>query len=87
MSVDAIVLQACQSCTHRTVVVADDSRMTCKRCGAARGVLSAESHMFIRTVERTFGPLTEPVVLRSKDMLQAKADRHLINLEEAARVR
>jgi hypothetical protein len=45
--------------------------------------LDAETLNFIRGIERHFGPLTEPIVLRSKDSTQAKADRHLINLEVA----
>lgn len=57
--------------------------MHCYRCKSDRGALDAETQTFIRTIEKNFGPLTEPIVLRSKQSTAAKRDRHLANLASA----
>jgi hypothetical protein len=46
---------------------------------SGRSTLSAETHNFIRAVEKNFGPLSEPIVLRSNTSTAARSDRHLIN--------
>jgi hypothetical protein len=75
-----IVPQPCNKCAHRTVRLGDDNRLRCARCKSDRGVLDATALTFIRAVEKNFGPLSEPIVLRGKDSTQARSDRHLINL-------
>jgi Zinc-finger of RNA-polymerase I-specific TFIIB, Rrn7 len=78
-----ITPQPCSTCACRLTWLTDDGRLICDRCGVDRGMLSTQVQNFIRTIEQHFGPLAEPVVLRGKDSTQAKADRHLINLEKA----
>jgi hypothetical protein len=51
-----------------------------KKRHSGRGPLSAETHNFIRAFEKNFGPLSEPIVLRSNTRTAARSDRHLINL-------
>jgi hypothetical protein len=88
MSPQVITPKPCSKCAGCfTVNLADDGRLLCDRCNGDRGPLSAETLNFIRAAERNFGPLTDPIVLRTKDATQTKADRHLINLEEARHVR
>ena len=62
------------------VNLADDGRMYCLRCKIDRGALSADVQTFISVAEQQFGPLTEPIVLRTKGANQTKTDRHPINL-------
>jgi len=75
-----IVPEPCRKCSCRAVDLADDSRMTCRRCREARGTLDAGTFRFIRGIEENFGPVAEPIVLRGKDSTRAKSDRHLVNL-------
>lgn len=78
-----IVPQPCAKCTCRTVKLADNGAVYCLRCKSSRGTLDNETLTFIRAVEKNFGPLTEPIVLRSKNSTQARFDRHLANLASA----
>ena len=83
MSPQIIVPKPCGACAYRLVQLTDGGRMLCDRCSKNRGLLSDQVYGFIRSVEKTFGLLTEHIVLRSADSTCAKGDRHLINLEEA----
>jgi hypothetical protein len=80
MTTQIIVPRPCSKCARRTVRLGDDNRLRCARCKSDRGVLDATTLAFIRTSEKLFGPLDEPIVLRGKDSTQARSDRHLINL-------
>jgi hypothetical protein len=87
MSPQATMPRPCGKCAGCFIVnLADDGRTYCLRCKIDRGALSAEVQTFISVAEQHFGPLTEPIVLRTKDATQTKADRHLINLALAEKV-
>jgi len=56
---------ACEKCNSFNVT-ADDGKLTCAKCFADRGTLSALTRDFIAATIKRFGPLDAPVVLRAK---------------------
>jgi hypothetical protein len=74
------VPKPCNKCGYCIVRLGDNGRLRCERCKDDRGALDVETLTFIRTIEKNFGPLTEPIVLRGKNSTQARSDQHLINL-------
>jgi hypothetical protein len=73
-----IVPKPCNVCRDRIVRLADNGRMTCKKCKADRGQLDAPTLAFIKATQKHFGPLDEEIVLRSAASTQAKYDRRLV---------
>jgi hypothetical protein len=43
-----------------------DGRLSCQECGIDRGPLSSKAAAFIAAVEKHFGPIDHPIILREK---------------------
>jgi hypothetical protein len=57
-----------------------DGRLRCQECGIDRGPLDSEAAALIAAIEKQFGPITDPIIIREKPARQCKASADALEL-------